>query len=409
MISKSFRAALLFAILIAGLSVVCSRTKAHAQELVSTNLEALASANIIYSQPPNSGGGLLPSSWWNPNGSDYDTYVWDAFTLQTAHAIGEIRWRGGYDLAHGSGIPVQNFSVAIYPSTLGGVQPDVLNPPLVQYRTGGNAGETLAGTFGGTPMYDYTFTLPKAFQAAAGTKYWVQIEAFQSGLPDWGITLSVIGDGEHFRQFASVGDIFYQTAPGDAAFTLVEAIPSLTVTSQGANDGRILESSESSGIGGSINANATTFQLGDDALNRQYRAILSFNTSKLPDTAVIKSAVLKIKKSGTPTGSNPFTILGKLLVDISNGSFGMPALETTDFEAGASAVKVATFNKTPVNGWYSATLNLSGRNNINKTGITQFRLYFTTPSDKDYLADFMKFVSGNGANNKPTLVITYTP
>ena len=34
---------------------------------------------------------------------------------------------------------------------------------------------------GGVQTYDYRYSLPVPFQAAAGTKYWVQIEAFQGG------------------------------------------------------------------------------------------------------------------------------------------------------------------------------------------------------------------------------------
>ena len=167
---------------------------------------------------------------------------------------------------------------------------------------------------------------------------------------------------------------------------------------------------KASSIGGSVNSSAVTFRLGDDAGNRQYRAILSFNTAVLPDTAVIQSAVLKIKQSGLPTGSNPFTKLGKLQVEIRKGAFGGAAiLEATDFEAAASAAKAGTFFSTPIGGWYSAKLNLAGRNRINKTGLTQFRLHFELPTDSNNKADFMKFVSGNAAVvGKPVLVVSYT-
>jgi hypothetical protein len=189
-----------------------------------------ADAVVVYSQPPSDGGALLQSSWWDPDGSDYDQYVWDDFTLPSAQAITAIAWRGGYDPTHfGMGGPVIDFTVEIWSSIEAGTQPDigsVFAPnPLVQYTVGGNAGETLAGTFGGTTMYDYHFTLPAPFQAAAGTKYWVQIEAWQHGIPDWGLAAGTGGDGNYFRRIANVGDIFYQIVPGDAAFTLLAAGP----------------------------------------------------------------------------------------------------------------------------------------------------------------------------------------
>lgn len=176
-----------------------------------------------------------------------------------------------------------------------------------------------------------------------------------------------------------------------------------------AQDGWLLESFETSNLGGSKNNTASTFPLGDDAANRQYRVILSFNTSGLPDNAIIKSAVLKIKRSGTLVGKNPFTVLGNLWADIRKGPFGgKAALQLADFKASASAKKVGAFNKTPVGGWYTDNLNATGLTKINKTGLTQFRLYFAKDDNNNYRADYMKFFSGNASSGKPVLVITYT-
>jgi predicted outer membrane repeat protein len=184
----------------------------------------------------------------------------------------------------------------------------------------------------------------------------------------------------------------------------------VSFASYGTKDGWILESTETSNTGGTKDYAATTFRLGDTTLDRQYRAILSFSTSSLPDDAIISSAILKIKQSGTPVGSNPFTVLGTLKVDIANGYFGAYALELTDFNATATYARVANFSATPVSNWYSATLPASGRNNINKTGITQFRLYFSTDDNDDGDSDYMKFISGDYVTStyRPQLVIQYT-
>jgi hypothetical protein len=182
-----------------------------------------------------------------------------------------------------------------------------------------------------------------------------------------------------------------------------------TFNSTGSQDGWILESSETSGVGGTKDNTATTFRLGDDSSDRQYRAILSFNTASLPNNAIIQSAVLKIKQSGSAVGSNPFSILGSLYADIRKGYFGSSSsLQLIDFNAAASASKVGTFGATPVSGWYSATLNSSGRSNINKTSLTQFRLYFSKDDNDNNMADYMKFFSGDASSGKPQLIITYT-
>ena len=183
----------------------------------------------------------------------------------------------------------------------------------------------------------------------------------------------------------------------------------VTFTTTGVKDGWILESAQASGVGGSMNSSSTTFQLGDDASNSQYRGILSFNTASLPDTAIIKSAVLKIYQSGAAIGNNPFSVLGSLYADIKKGCFGSSsALQLADFNAVASGGKVGTFGKTPVKGWYSATVNSSGLSNINKTSLTQFRLYFSIATNANKQADYMQFLSGDASSGQPQLIITYT-
>lgn len=183
--------------------------------------------------------------------------------------------------------------------------------------------------------------------------------------------------------------------------------PTTTFLSLGAQDGWVLESTETSGLGGTMNSAATAFQLGDDASNRQYRAILSFSTGSLPDNATIQSAVLKIKQNGTSVGVSPFTVLGSLLADIRMGSFGAVALELTDFNATAAGL-AGTFGSTPVSGWYSMTLNATGRGYINRTGGTQFRLRFGTDDNDNSTDNYMKFISGDFASSQPQLIITYT-
>jgi len=179
--------------------------------------------------------------------------------------------------------------------------------------------------------------------------------------------------------------------------------------SAGSQDGWVLESSETSSTGGAMNSAATVFYLGDDAGDRQYRAILSFNTSGLPDDAVITKVKLKIKKQGL-VGSNPFTTHQGLLVDIKKPYFGTGlALAAHDFQASASKGAVGTFGTIPSSGWYSVTLLNTAYPYINKTRTTQLRLRFKLDDDNDNVADYMKFFSGNygTATERPVLVIQY--
>ncbi len=189
--------------------------------------------------------------------------------------------------------------------------------------------------------------------------------------------------------------------------TTAPVTTNVTYYSIGANDGWILESSETSGTGGTMDGTATIVNVGDDAADRQYRAILHFNTASLPDTAVITSATLQLRRQGT-IGSNPFVILGALRADLRKGSFSAPALQLADFWVTANKNNIATFSTTPVSNWYSGIFSAVGRAYINRTGTTQFRIYFTTDDNDDLGADYVRFFSGNaGITARPRLVIQY--
>jgi len=190
---------------------------------------------------------------------------------------------------------------------------------------------------------------------------------------------------------------------------VVVATLTKTYRSTGSQDGWVLESSETSSTGGTLNATATTFVLGDNAQDKQYRAILSFDTSGLPDNAVITKVTLKIRKQGL-VGTDPFTTHGNIKVDVRKGAFGgNNALQLADFQAAASKNAAGTIKNTPSSGWYPVTFNSSAFTYINLTGMTQFRLRFAIDDNNDHGADYLKFYSGNYSNTslRPLLVIEY--
>lgn len=191
-------------------------------------LVALGSeAAVVFTQPPDPARGILVSSWVDPNGSDADMYVYDSFILDADQAITRVTWRGGYFYGAPYG-RVNDFSIVFHESTAGGTQPHCTNPQLPEiylawYQVGGIAGETPGPVVGGVQMYDYTYALPTPFQASAGVKYWVRIEASQPTYPDWGIAVGTGGNGQHFR--FSTGAAQFTFGQGDASFTLENAAP----------------------------------------------------------------------------------------------------------------------------------------------------------------------------------------
>lgn len=206
-------------------------------------------------------------------------------------------------------------------------------------------------------------------------------------------------------------------ASANSAQATASTLPNQTTvnfTAVASQDGWVLESGETTSAGGSISAsgNGTSgLRIGDDASDRQYKSVVSFNTSSLPDGATIVSATLRLRR-GTLVGANPFNTHGTCSVDIRGGTgFGnATALATGDFQASADATQVATMSNPGANGdWSSGAVNSTGRGFVNKTGHTQFRVYFATGDNDDSGDDYLGFYSGDNATsaNWPVLEIVY--
>ena len=193
--------------------------------------------------------------------------------------------------------------------------------------------------------------------------------------------------------------------------TRTPSVVTITLNSVSAQDGWILEKTESSNTGGTINNASTIFNIGDDAARKQYRSILSFNTSVIPDNATVTAVSLKLKKQNTVGGGNPFAIFQGLMVDIRKGFFSTAAaLQITDFQAPANGI-YGPFSPALISNTYTVNLT-NGKANINKLttggGLTQLRLSFKLDDNNNAVANYLGLFSGNAdAANQPKLVITY--
>ncbi|MGH9248554.1 MAG: choice-of-anchor B family protein [Acidimicrobiales bacterium] len=187
----------------------------------------------------------------------------------------------------------------------------------------------------------------------------------------------------------------------------------VTFASVASHDGWVLESSETSNAGGSLNStasNTSALRVGDATSDRQYKTVVSFDTSSLPDAATIVSATLRLRR-GTVSGTNPFTTHGTCRVDVQTGGFGgSTSLQTGDFQAAATAVQAASLSNAASNGtWSEGGLNAAGLAAVNKTGTTQLRVYFALDDNDDGGNDYIGYYSGNNSSsaNRPQLVVTY--
>ncbi len=287
-----------------------------------------------------------------------------------------------------------NFTVA-FTETVSGV--DVSD--FILTKTGGLVGESILNVVGSGSVYVVTVA---------------------TGSGDGTLRLDILDDDSILDVS---GNPLGGTGAGNGNFTAGEAYTFArtpvnkiieSFRSTGANDGWVLESSEDSDQGGSKDSTAITFALGDDAQDRQFRAILHFPTHYLPDNAVITRALLMIKKTGQ-VGENPFTTHQNILVDIRNGAFGyfgpfsFRGLQALDFQSPATLEAAGVIEDNPLDSWYWAWLSDQSLQYINLRGLTQLRLRFQLDDNDDLGDDYLLFYSGdyNDLTARPRLLIEY--
>ncbi len=223
---------------------------------------------------------------------------------------------------------------------------------------------------------------------------------------------TTLAAGSHAVTATFTGITGWNGSNGNVTQVVNAAPTQVTFTSVAAQDGWVLESTETSNVGGSLDATAnstSSLRVGDDNKNKQYKAVVSFDTSSIPDGATILSATLRLRR-GTVSGTNPFTTNGTCWVDAQTGGLsGSTTLELADFQAIATAVQAASLSNAANNGdWSTGSLNAAGLAAINKTGTTQFRVYFALDDNNNLKADYIGYYSGEATSaNRPQLVITY--
>jgi len=181
----------------------------------------------------------------------------------------------------------------------------------------------------------------------------------------------------------------------------------MTFTSSASEDGFV---GQEVGVGGLAISDGESIQIGDDIeAGRQFKGFLSFDTSTIPDDAVIQAVELRLRRSGS--AGTPYN-LGQIHVDIAptEGFNNNPALESDDFDAAAAIVNATTLSENDTNGtWSTGFLSETDANAINRQGVSQFRLYFTLPNDGNGDRDWIDFNSGDHptASFHPQLIVTY--
>jgi len=182
--------------------------------------------------------------------------------------------------------------------------------------------------------------------------------------------------------------------------------------SQAAYDGWIRETAENTNKGGLLNTTNLLCNIGDDALDRQFRTILHFNTSRIPDTAHVTKVSLQFKRHSI-IGVNPLLTHGSIWADIREGFYSNnAALVQSDFAAAPSMGFAGSFKYVPSSlayKIYRSSLKADALEYLNINGTTQFRLRFGSDDDNDNIADYWKIFCGNMPVpfNRPVLRVWY--
>lgn len=207
-----------------------------------------------------------------------------------------------------------------------------------------------------------------------------------------------------------VDDVRVTSCPTDSS------VRTETFNSSSAQDGLVIESSETSSAGGSAVSNNSSllggpaFHVGDNGSDQQIKGFVSFDTSSLPDNAILVSARLILNRYAV-LGTSPFTTHGVCRVEIKTGAFNNNlALEPADFQAAATGQAVSVLSSPTVDGSYAyATLNSQGVAAIDKIGTTQLRIFFDQGDNDDMAGDALYFIAGEGATAslRPRLEVKY--
>lgn len=176
----------------------------------------------------------------------------------------------------------------------------------------------------------------------------------------------------------------------------------VTFANENANDGYV----KATATGGSpaLGTLESTYGLaiGRGTDGKFNRALLSFDTSSLPDTATVLSATLTVTYNsayGDPW-SNPAG--NTLTIDANDGCIGTCTTATTDWAATVTASGVAQLNAFTGGTQTSSLFSAAGVSAVNRTGRTQLRLRFGA----NQTATHYLWI-GNGTT--ATLTVTYQP
>ena len=181
-------------------------------------------------------------------------------------------------------------------------------------------------------------------------------------------------------------------------------------TAGNGSDFWVQECSGKSGERCLVDSDETSLVVGRSPEGKQVRSILAFDTSPLPDQALITSVKLKLKMTGMK-GANPLNDQNKLVLDVCTSRSRQAARNLTmELNNGLTCINdVGGFEKRPNRGWYTADLDQDAIRSFGLKGILRFRIRLKGVESMKTGRVFVLFDRGSsGGSNGPVLLVRYT-
>ena len=176
----------------------------------------------------------------------------------------------------------------------------------------------------------------------------------------------------------------------------------VSFASEAANDGYLKANADGSSPALGTLESSLGLAIGRGTDAKYNRALLSFDTSSIPDTASITGATLIVSFNSASGDPWAYPAGNTLVIDLKTGCFAACTLETGDWAAAASASAVANIVRFTAGTQSSSGFSAAGLAAISKTARTQARLRF---SQNQTAANYLWIASGASA----TLRVEYQP
>ena len=179
-------------------------------------------AAIIYDQPYD--GSIFADAYASQNDSTIEdgqgdfAKAYDNFTLDSATAIGKVKWYG--EFFNGEPAPISKFLIQFWSDNSGRPNAELFSETIL-----GNTDETFVEKIGNFNLYKYRMDLSLPFKALAGTTYWLSIQPTLDYPPQWGWYQGKGGNGVAYQDFVGENGAI----PKDLAFSLASVPEPITI------------------------------------------------------------------------------------------------------------------------------------------------------------------------------------